>query len=92
MVLWTNAYLLRAGYRRHKSGLTTAGFREEPSRSDGVWLSASSESEGRGKGLSRHLSLGSDRCVRSGWIVEAGELAFDIVADFASDERMLTQS
>lgn len=35
-----NGPSLRAGYRRHKSGLTAAGFREKPSRSGGVYLSA----------------------------------------------------
>jgi hypothetical protein len=35
-----NGPSLRAGYRRYRSGLTAAGFREKPSRSGGVYLSA----------------------------------------------------
>jgi len=84
---WGNEPSLRAGYRRHRSGLTAAGFRKKPSRSGGVYMSASRSLKGQGREIPR-TDRRFSRCVQSRRIVEAIELAFGIVADVRNVDRV----
>lgn len=57
LTLRANAPWLRAGYRRHKGGLSAAGFREKPSGSDGVCLSVSAPADRAGQAISQSSAL-----------------------------------